>query len=690
MLTVKSCSPCAIFESQPPHVYTAAHILSAHALQGDLLSLPDSTYIKAPSVPETFLVSAYPTSTSKYWLAMMVSGAQIGLQFEHGFGSYHLVAGQVHTFEFGSVELKKTTMLLPDGSLLERTYILTDLKGNCREFIHYSLKWDDFDVPNSEAFAELMLAYRNKIESLQAQKYSNITVHVHCRAGMGRSGTFLFSRTLACQPLQSLYAPSELLDLLRKQRPGLIDTELQSAFAMASVESLKIFDQMKFIRNRSLGGRICWIRKHGALDILPLWQQWIIWVANLVSCKQWMLRRFIDLQEATQAMIDLRERISPLLPLQPELAHRYWECWQNFENVFSPNASNIQLIGTKAPSTEFILASRYLLDIESLLSHSQAPTAIARTFLEHGLLGQALWIIQNRKCDEAELEKGLSSTLRGWLYLQACLKQNKSLEIEQLADGLWTDLDGNTWPGLGLGAIAAKKMLDSFEKTRRWPERSFCISTFEMHQYLSLVIPTLTLQWGELVSLYQKICKKIKELQIKYKDKQSLSEEVNDILNVIETFPDQLPDHRWDHVIQLSQDLESDPALETKKRKDPIMASVLEIVGWIKSFCTDLDTVHSCVFKALLRQPYVSPLLEEWLKVNNAQVVTIFPCALKNTDAEIVGFHHEQGHPSFTSLHKVTHVMAAVIATYFQVHNAKNLELQNNMWPRDLAIYLEK
>ena len=98
--------------------------------------------------------------------------------------------------------------------------------------------WPDFGVPSYSTMSG-MLRCVDKIQSLQTGEPRPLLVH--CSAGLGRAGTFIFIHTLLCLASQTHSNYSELdfvgiLRNLRTQRHGLVQTWEQYQFAKQFVE----------------------------------------------------------------------------------------------------------------------------------------------------------------------------------------------------------------------------------------------------------------------------------------------------------------------------------------------------------------------------------------------------------------------------------------------------------------------
>ncbi|MFT4979430.1 MAG: protein-tyrosine phosphatase [Myxococcota bacterium] len=77
---------------------------------------------------------------------------------------------------------------------------------------------EDYGVPSAEQHAVLA-------ERIAQRRQSGCHVYVHCMAGLGRSGTIA-----ACTLVEEGLQGDQAIDLVRRARPGAIETDTQEAF----------------------------------------------------------------------------------------------------------------------------------------------------------------------------------------------------------------------------------------------------------------------------------------------------------------------------------------------------------------------------------------------------------------------------------------------------------------------------
>ena len=99
------------------------------------------------------------------------------------------------------------------------------------------LKWKDFDIPKEEAFMRLLIL-TNILETRECNdkpivERRNAPIVVHCRAGIGRTGTFILIHYLHKQICLGNYLdPIETLKQMRKSRYGMIQNKRQFNFVL--------------------------------------------------------------------------------------------------------------------------------------------------------------------------------------------------------------------------------------------------------------------------------------------------------------------------------------------------------------------------------------------------------------------------------------------------------------------------
>lgn len=727
----------------------------------------DANYVKAPHVPETFLVSVHPTKPEQYWQAMIVSGAQIGVQLDQSQIDYHLLPGYTYSFAFGTIQLKKSEMLTSDCSLQRREYLLTDAEGKSRNFTHYSLNWPDYGTPHSDSFADLMLDYRKQIEILKSQQPASnslssdaletdsnaIKVHVHCRAGRGRSGTFLFARCLDCQPKNPLVAsePEELLEHIRSQRFGLVENPHQYLFACESVKGFELYGKMHFMQGQSLAGRLTWIRGDGSVEVMPLWKQLIVWIASLVHLKRWTIRHLTPFDDSMKGMLEMRRNVSNLVKVQPELAHRYWACWKLFSETFDIRAGEVEASKPESrkhtlPSLDLVLASRYLVDVQSLLEHYNEPTVIARMFLQHGMLGQALWIIQNRSVDMTALEDRVDIDVIMWVKMQQRLANNQPLSKQELIEKEYTDEDGNIQPGLGLGSRLAEMMLVAYENTGKWPRDYLVISDFEIRHYLQNMLPdNIAMSWGQFIAGYKILSAEIKQIEkavsekdmaaafaisakntaaafavspedmeaafalsakdtaaalvVSAKDMEAFDTPAQDIaifskrvqylLEFIYKTNCSATHEEWVHMTHIYAWVTSRPQYLSFKKACPIVPATFEKLTGIEMVRFFLLSLHREILSISMSHPYVSPLLEEYLSYCGHDKIAIHPCALQNADCKNIGMDDSELFVTSAVGSRVSQEIAHVIMSYFRPCNISDCMEKDAGLPAHLALSVQ-
>lgn len=213
----------ALFRTKNTKAYGSDEHIHGH------LKLWDMNNVDVDSI-ETFIVSKFPPNRLKYWDFITQERVNIGVQFEPtgNFPEYHLGVGDTHTTNLDE-SIRLLTQHEQDG-IIYREYTLQSKQDIPRPYHHFYVQWPDLDIPNQERYFRFLDSYTKLLTG------SDMKVHVHCKAGLGRSGTFVLTRALITQQ-GNPEVFTEVLQNMRKQRAGLVETSAQEEFAkMAAIE----------------------------------------------------------------------------------------------------------------------------------------------------------------------------------------------------------------------------------------------------------------------------------------------------------------------------------------------------------------------------------------------------------------------------------------------------------------------
>ena len=109
------------------------------------------------------------------------------------------------------------------------------------------LKWDDFGIPKKKDFFKLL----EFINLLNYSKNKNIfgKIVIHCRAGVGRTGTLIFIHYILKKINEGIYIdPIKLVKEMRRSRSGMIQGNIQFKFAISIIIDLLTI-KMKNLKN---------------------------------------------------------------------------------------------------------------------------------------------------------------------------------------------------------------------------------------------------------------------------------------------------------------------------------------------------------------------------------------------------------------------------------------------------------
>jgi hypothetical protein len=207
----------------PPKALPLAVVASA-----PIPALDESNPINLPEASLDFEVGEYPESKWLYWRNIAAKGFALAVQLHQTGISYHQdsLASRYEIQSGLSISLKSIAEIAT--GLFHRTYQIMEAGKEARILDHFCLDWEDRKLPEEKSFLELLQA----LHSLRIQEKRT---HVHCLAGRGRSGTLVY--TLALRYLSS-QDPEAVLEAIRHQRMGLVETAEQKTFSLACVKKL--------------------------------------------------------------------------------------------------------------------------------------------------------------------------------------------------------------------------------------------------------------------------------------------------------------------------------------------------------------------------------------------------------------------------------------------------------------------
>jgi len=171
-----------------------------------------------------------------------------------------------HTFHNIEVKILNTSN---NENLEIRKLEVTNFLSQEQPLITYHVtfkKWKDFDIPKEEAFMRL-LTLTNILES---KEHKNRPIIVHCKAGVGRTGTFILIHYLYKQTQLGNYLdPLDTVRLMRKARYGMVQNNKQFNFVLNMINKLpnkvKKNNNKKISLTSSCGeihNKVCIIKKN--------------------------------------------------------------------------------------------------------------------------------------------------------------------------------------------------------------------------------------------------------------------------------------------------------------------------------------------------------------------------------------------------------------------------------------------
>lgn len=179
----------------------------------------DWNRVTLPNLSENIYIGGYPRSFWKFILSQKIT---IGIQLAQFYESYHLKVDSPLFLDDKSIIILQSEERMNED-LIHRVY---KIEHDNEQWIlhHFDFQWPDLGVPNRSSLEILLNQYYQVVED-------QCNVFVHCFGGHGRSGTFVLTLALIANQDKTPTAPKQLLQLLRNQRVGAVETQEQERFA---------------------------------------------------------------------------------------------------------------------------------------------------------------------------------------------------------------------------------------------------------------------------------------------------------------------------------------------------------------------------------------------------------------------------------------------------------------------------
>lgn len=194
---------------------------------------------------------------------------------------YYPIECSVEDIIFDGMVDSDTTLLTLDDSTLSlelkseihyKSFVKRNIRvinsntGEARDVCHYNYTdWPDFGEPSCA------LTFLNFLNLLRNEQVFDGQPVVHCSAGIGRSGTFIFVdivlQMLACSDYKTVCSlrPIDILQTVRSQRIGLIQTPEQLRFCYLAITQA-FGDPFARIHVRCIGDFIAYLSVHANLN----------------------------------------------------------------------------------------------------------------------------------------------------------------------------------------------------------------------------------------------------------------------------------------------------------------------------------------------------------------------------------------------------------------------------------------
>lgn len=201
----------------------------------------NANWTDSPLGNKAYICSQAPTNNTLTDFWKMVWEQEVALivclanSYEEDFGYFPKIVGQDVNVGHLKIKTLKDWVVLDRGVEIRRISIDCTIsrKSHIIYHLHY-LEWPDFGVPKDilKLLDFLELVY---LISLKHHKFSR-PVLVHCRAGIGRTGTFcsIYNALLMIRYHKQFNIPL-IVDSLRHDRPGSVQTIEQYIFIYRAV-----------------------------------------------------------------------------------------------------------------------------------------------------------------------------------------------------------------------------------------------------------------------------------------------------------------------------------------------------------------------------------------------------------------------------------------------------------------------
>lgn len=192
-----------------------------------MVRLPDS-YINANYVLDKYIATQQPNqySVADFWNMVYQEDSHLIINLNDNSNTYFL-CGAGRELDTGILTVK-TLKEKNNGYAVIRNMAITDRENNTKNVYHVSvLSWPDFSVPDENNFNKVL----DIIKLIDYKTPSRIIVH--CRAGIGRSGTFILIHYLYRMFEQNIYPDIiQTIKNMRASRIGMIQNEHQFKFVV--------------------------------------------------------------------------------------------------------------------------------------------------------------------------------------------------------------------------------------------------------------------------------------------------------------------------------------------------------------------------------------------------------------------------------------------------------------------------
>lgn len=186
--------------------------------------LSDDTYINANFILDQYIATQQPNvnTIDDFWQMVYETNCNLIINL---CGDNNYIPEKPHE-EYRKVNIETISFVDKENIQIRKINVINNTKSKIIYHITFK-KWKDFDIPTEKDMKRLLML----VNTLEDKLDTNCRMIVHCRAGIGRTGTFIMIHHILKKYKNN--EPVNFLDIvkeMRKARTGMVQTKKQFAF----------------------------------------------------------------------------------------------------------------------------------------------------------------------------------------------------------------------------------------------------------------------------------------------------------------------------------------------------------------------------------------------------------------------------------------------------------------------------